>query len=269
MIQQQLFKGRDKRKKGWFWIDNDYLNGYAKFFGATGTAIYVSLCRHVNIETQKCFPAMKTIAEENNIGINTVKQYVKIFEKYHLLSINREKDPRTKRWLNNVYTLLDKTEWIRPEEPIKKKRVKSQSQSLAVGSQSQRNDEPEPKKDESQGHTMDNKETHSKETHIKDIATLSVADNINKLIERFKPINPSYEQLFKNTTQRKALERLVKKHGEEAIIKIIDILPKIFGKIYAPRITTPYQLEQKLGDLFAYLKERSEEKINFVDLTKL
>ena len=87
MEQQQLFKGRDKRRKGWFWLDNDYLNGYAQFFGAIGTAIYVSLCRHSNNETQKCFPAQKLIAKENNIGERTVRQYIKIFEQYHIISI--------------------------------------------------------------------------------------------------------------------------------------------------------------------------------------
>ena len=79
MSQQNLFKGRDKRNKGWFWMDNDYLNGYAKIFGAVGTAIYVSLCRHADNDTQKCFPAMELMAEELGITRNTISKYIKIF----------------------------------------------------------------------------------------------------------------------------------------------------------------------------------------------
>ena len=74
MIQEQLFKGRDRRKKGWFWMDNDYLNGYAKYFGAVGTAIYVSLCRHADNDTQECFPAYKKIAEELGLVEKTIQK---------------------------------------------------------------------------------------------------------------------------------------------------------------------------------------------------
>ena len=57
----RTFEVRDRREKGWFYIDNEYLNGFAKHFGAIGTAIYVSLCRHADGE-QKCYPSQKLIA---------------------------------------------------------------------------------------------------------------------------------------------------------------------------------------------------------------
>lgn len=95
------------------------------------------------------------------------------------------------------------------------------------------------------------------------------ANETNRLIALFKNINPSYEQLFKNKTQRAAIERLVKKFGVEQVGKMIDGLKKIFGQPYAPTITTPYLLEQKLADYIGYIKKRSQEKINFIDFTKL
>ena len=66
-------------------MDNEYLNGYARIFGAVGTAIYVSLCRHSDNETQKCFPSIKLIAEELNISKSTVIKYIKSFEKFNLI----------------------------------------------------------------------------------------------------------------------------------------------------------------------------------------
>ena len=113
------------------------------------------------------------------------------------------------------------------------------------------------------------KEIHTKEI-IQKIATPSVASKeINDLIELFKPINPSYERLFANKTQRQALERLVKKFGTEKVKNMIEFLPNIFGKPYAPQITTPYMLEQKLGDLISFINKRSQEKINFIDISKI
>jgi len=89
---------------------------------------------------------------------------------------------------------------------------------------------------------------------------------INDLIEKFKQVNPSYERFFGNTTQRASLERLVKKFGAEEIGKIIDMLPHIFGKPYSPRITSPYQLEQKLADLIAYLQAEKSRGNDFVKI---
>ena len=114
-MQQQLFKVRDKRNKGWFWMDNEYLNGWARYFGATGTAIYVSLCRHSNNKTKECFPAQKQIAEELTIDERTVRRYLGLFQKCGLISIKRERR-KDKKWANNIYTLLDKEHWKKPED---------------------------------------------------------------------------------------------------------------------------------------------------------
>jgi len=114
----------------------------------------------------------------------------------------------------------------------------------------------------------DNNKDNTKISKAKALQPFNGKD-INDLIDKFKKVNPSYERLFGNTTQRKAMERLLKKYGKEKLERIIDWLPKIFGKPYAPTITTPYMLEQKLAELIAFIKKKSEEKISFVDLSKL
>lgn len=157
MEQETLFKGRDRRRKGWFWMDNDYLNGYAKFFGAVGTAIYVSLCRHADSETQKCFPTQKLIAEELGLGERVVRKYLKIFENHKIISIKKERHPITQKWLNNVYTLLDKGYWVKPE---------ARSADGARGTKEQK---PEARRYQNQRHLVPIKETNKKETHIKEV----------------------------------------------------------------------------------------------------
>lgn len=90
-------------------------------------------------------------------------------------------------------------------------------------------------------------------------ATQGVA-TLNHLISLFKPINPSFERIYPNKNQRAALQRLVDKYGEENVEKMILALPEIVSKKFAPRITTPYQLEQKLGDIKLFLEQ--EKQIN-------
>ena len=86
------------------------------------------------------------------------------------------------------------------------------------------------------------------------------ACELQKLIELFKPINPSYQKLFPNTTQRKALQRLVDKFGYSEVQRLLEALPSIVVKKYAPRITTPLTLENKLGDLFIFMKQEKSNK---------
>jgi len=84
--------------------------------------------------------------------------------------------------------------------------------------------------------------------------------DINNLIELFKPINPSYERLYSNTTQRKALERLVKKYGVRKIRETIKALPSLIVRPFCPQISTPYQLEAKLGNLLSFYKQLKNNK---------
>ena len=89
---------------------------------------------------------------------------------------------------------------------------------------------------------------------------VAVADDLNSLIGMFKEVNPSYEKLYRNTTQRKALQDMLKIHGRDKVEWSINYAKQVYGKQYAPQITTPVQLEQKLGSLIAYAKSREDKK---------
>jgi len=98
--------------------------------------------------------------------------------------------------------------------------------------------------------------TIQKKPITKELATQSVAGKeINDLIELFKSINPSYERLFRNISQRAAIERMVKKHSLEKIEWAIKVLDKTNKMPFSPTITTPIQLEMKLGDLIAFIQK--------------
>lgn len=91
-------------------------------------------------------------------------------------------------------------------------------------------------------------------------ASASMGKQVNDLIDLFKEVNPSHQRLFGMKSQRDAMERLLKKFSYEQIEKMINTLSQIIDKPYAPQITTPYQLEQKLGNLIAYLKREKVKR---------
>lgn len=102
---QKKFEVRDLRRKEKFFIDDLYLNGYAKKCGIYATGVYLSLCRHANKE-QLCWPSEKTIAEELAVSSKQVGRVIKILERFNII-----KKIRVGKKLNNRYLLLDKSEW--------------------------------------------------------------------------------------------------------------------------------------------------------------
>lgn len=116
----------------------------------------------------------------------------------------------------------------------------------------------------------DNKSVIKKDTYnrYKDTYTKDIISNVNPLLAKFKSVNPSYERLFSNKTQRDSLERLVKKYGLEKMTNLLDQLPSIIQRPYAPSITTPYELELKMGKLILFLKQE-QVKITKFSVTKV
>ena len=105
--------------------------------------------------------------------------------------------------------------------------------------------------------TKKNQENKNEELAIQGIA----GKEIQECIYLFKDINPLYEQLFKNTTQRSAMGRLIEKFGAEKIKGTLKALPLILEKPYAPKITTPYELEKNLAKLIMFHKQEQNKGV--------
>ena len=89
------------------------------------------------------------------------------------------------------------------------------------------------------------------------------ADNINPLIKEFEELNPTIK--YNNTTQRKACTELIAKFGYEKTIATLNYYKSIRSQKFSPVITTPYQLQQKMGELLTfYNKEQSKSKITIL-----
>lgn len=94
---------------------------------------------------------------------------------------------------------------------------------------------------------------------IKEASPSDAGSEIGEIINLFKEVNPSYSMLFKNKTERGAVERLLAKMGREKLEATIAFATQASGMAYAPTITTPYQLEKKLGELVAFYKKQESK----------
>lgn len=109
------------------------------------------------------------------------------------------------------------------------------------------------------------RKTESRRTDFKKTEQSSVVPKvdgmvINKFIDAFKPVNPSWERIFSNTTERTVAARMILKHGRESMIELVAALPGVITLPFAPRITTPTQLERKFGELMIFMKQEANKK---------
>jgi len=82
----------------------------------------------------------------------------------------------------------------------------------------------------------------------------SASNEVNKIFDLFYKINPGIN--FGNKTQRSSVEWLINKFGKEKAIKYVEAAIAAQGMLYAPRITTPLHLKEKLGDLNIFYKNQ-------------
>ncbi len=84
-------------------------------------------------------------------------------------------------------------------------------------------------------------------------------DEIGAFIKLFGGINPSYGELFKRKPQREAAARLLKQHPllwwEQFMAGYVSVLEDRF----CPRAISPAQMEDKLGAIMAYGRQRKAE----------
>ena len=105
-----------------------------------------------------------------------------------------------------------------------------------------------------------NNTSPTKDTITKDTIT---KDTINSIIPLFEKVNPFYKKFYSNKTERKSLQNIIDKYGEEWTINIIKKLPDIIKIPYAPPITSPYELEVKMGKLKVFLQQEGMKKDKF------
>lgn len=263
---EKQFKVRDARHKEQFHIDDAYLNGYARLCGINATGVYLCLCRHAD-RNQESFPSVELMAEKLGLSKRSIVNAIAILVKWNIVSKERTRRENA-TWLNNIYTLLDKSVWLPKDSQVHQMHVDSQVQNMH---------EPSANNDTSQVHHVHPKGTHRRVTHKKGthISEEDFAGNpilnrqVGEIIKQFESINPACKRYYGNKTQRKACESLIDTIGYDRTIAVVrDTLPMSNKVAYMPSITTPLQLLERYATLESAInkaKNKTESKTkNFI-----
>lgn len=76
----------------------------------------------------------------------------------------------------------------------------------------------------------------------------------------FDTINPNIN--FGNTTTRNACKFLINKYGIDKVKRTVEFAIKVQGQSFAPTITTPYQLKEKMSALVTYFTRSQNLQTN-------
>lgn len=91
------------------------------------------------------------------------------------------------------------------------------------------------------------------------------SQEIPEIIKLFKDsLSPSLS--FGNKTQRKACAEMIEKFGFEQTMQMAEKAISVQGVAYAPVVTTPHQLYQKLGQLKIYFQSQKAKSQDFINL---
>lgn len=107
--QNEEFIIRDLRRKQFFQVDDEYLNGYAKLCGIFATGVYISLCRHSD-KRGICFPSIDLMSRELKVSRDSIMRGLKKLEEYKII-IKIKVQGTDGKFKRNVYNLLDKSQW--------------------------------------------------------------------------------------------------------------------------------------------------------------
>ena len=238
---------RDNRQKEWFWLDNEYLNGYARLLGASCTVVYLSLCRHSDNQTQQCYPSIKLIAEENGISRDTVMRAIKKLEDWNIVNVKKSrKEDGTQA--NNIYTLTSKKVWKSKPSSIEQPSV-AESQNEASPS---RKSTPSRVAPEGYNNTNTNNTQYNN--------TSEQARKVSQVLKEMETLDPKIKNYYSNTTQRKACEFLIEEYQYEKVIQMIQTIPKLKSLPYMPSITTPCELRDKWQKVIDTVKREREKQ---------
>lgn len=108
----------------------------------------------------------------------------------------------------------------------------------------------------------DTNKNDNKENNDKNVIPCEPKDSrIPEVIKLFEEVNPSYETLFKNKTERSACERLLKKWTVEQIQAVVKILPEFNSNQFSRgKSITPYQMEKNLGFIKAFIESKKSNQ---------
>lgn len=96
---------QDRRKRGYFTLDNILLDAYGKKLKAHGIAVYCALARFAN-QDQECWPSRRAIHERTGVSLPQINRELNKLVALNLITITPQFNEAGDQ-TSNLYTLLD------------------------------------------------------------------------------------------------------------------------------------------------------------------
>lgn len=102
------FVVRDNRGPKYLKIYNDMYDRYGAQLGPYGIAVYVALCRYIDVDSSECNPSFATIAKGTGMSRRKVIMEVQKMEQLRIIAVERT------AYKANVFILLDTSAYHAP-----------------------------------------------------------------------------------------------------------------------------------------------------------
>lgn len=269
---EKIMEVRDIRNKEWFWIDNDFIDKYARILGSSCAMVYLSLCRHSDNETQQCFPGIRLMSEELLLGTKTIERATKKLKDQGMITITKRKSKKGTR-MNNVYTLVSKNTWKNIGNPsdISHQTFDHQTpQQLDPSDISHQT--PQPHNNTQYNHTnsfnidtvINNEKEDSNNIYEKKInekidifsipSTTPLEREIGQVAKMFSLLDSAnWESFYQPGPERTSIKKLLEFTKRENINlqELINMAKDAHGIQYEPQIFTPTEMITKYSKLIA------------------
>lgn len=257
-MSEQNIEVVDQRKHSFALVDDVYLDEYAAVCGIYATGVYLAICRHANANST-CFPGKDYLAKKLGISVRSVYKATQALVDNGIIAVNKSRRSRGGKFESIVYSLVDKSLWKPLMTPA------------TVGIECQRHQVPTKNNTNTNTiHTNTNTVNRAPgakqkpkvpEKTTEEIAPNAQADKqLGEIAQIFKifyeSVNPTIN--FGNKTQRGAVEAMINRIGFEKTKRAAEYAVSIQGEKYAPTITTPYILKEKMGELTVYFKKNNQ-----------
>lgn len=265
MQNEEQVEIRDHREKGWFSVDNYFIDEYAREFSASAVAIYFVLCRYSDNKTKECFPEMRTIAQKVGCNKKTVVRSVAELEKFGIISIEKRRKEDGHQG-SNIYTIQDSSKWSKiqsDKNDTVKSRVTFKSVQSDIFSTSRVASGVHNK---TKSKKTENKKTYlraSPQKNKKTPESVMFEKEVNRVVGLFELITPTWKSFFKNGPQRESIRKLIKLvcENEKTIEEVLDKVKSLHGVMYAPQAYNPSEIFYHYPKIMAWGNEKPKQTL--------
>lgn len=222
--------------------------------------VYIQMKRIAG-ESGTCWTSRNTLSKQCGMSARRLDESLKYLLEHKWIKFVGKKEIITKGGMQQVneYKVVDL--WDMNNNFYQSKGIAPNALPInkGVARDSQRGSTDE---DKGIAHGATKEELREEELRKKNIASETLAGELNPLINLFKEVNPTYKRIYANKTERKALLRLVKEFGSDKVKGMIEYLPRLVSQPYAPKITKPTELERDMGKIKAFLEQNKNKNQN-------